>query len=403
MSFEIDGVTWTPKTTIEHANSIMNKINSLLQENDIKDDDGNLMQLKKNYSNAMWLLTLGAASVVAENDTLLSAAINSFNIPLCDDAQIENLLPIAAVERNAGSYSTLKLTVTASLTGECSIPKGTKAPFGDVNFVVQDDVIIPVGESKEIETKCDTLGAVTVLKGEVTAFEDPITNLESVINEESSVPGTKAETINDLRQKIVLGNTIKYTLDGCRDALEILTGVSYARIYFNYNTTEETTLAGGVKLKPRHAYIVIYGESDLIAETYAQYMSAPTQNAEDASEEVKKVQNWITTSGQTVPIYYDLASEKDIYVKVVLKKTSDNSDQVVNQIKRILIESSASWEIGESVTALLTSVPFADITFAEVAYTLVSADGVTYDNVVDTGCNVLARIKDENIIVEQLE
>ena len=107
MAFEIDGETWQPQTAVEHADHIIDEINRLLQENNIQDASGNVIQLNKNFSNALYLLTLGDGQRFADNDAKLSKAINSFNIELCDDAQIENLLPIAAITRNPGSYSKL--------------------------------------------------------------------------------------------------------------------------------------------------------------------------------------------------------------------------------------------------------------------------------------------------------
>lgn len=491
MSFEIDGETWMPKSAIEHASSIMGKINQLLQENNITDDNGNIIQLSQNYSNALYLLSLGDGERFADNDTKLSAAINSFNIELCDDAQLENLLPIAAVSRNPGSYSTLRLTVTASTTGACTIPAGTKAPFNEVNFITQTDVIISAGATQIIDTVCDTIGPVAVLTGEVTAFEGSIANLESVENLESSVPGTSEESTNELRERIIAGDTIKYSLDGCKTALEELTGITYARVYFNYNTSKTITLSGGVVLQPRTAYIVVHGSSDELAKTYAEYMNAPTQNSPIAkgtystvsitittgtggkatvpatttvtyngikykinsaltinasssatatftattvgpnnvpayaitaldqtitnvesvtnrsaaipgTNDPKHSQNWITDSGQAIPIYYDDAQEKNIFVKVYLKADAEDSDQVENQIKRDLIIASAKWKIGEAVTQLLTSAPFVDCTYTDVAYTEVSSDGTTWTQIEETGCNIIPRVSDGTIIIEQL-
>ena len=155
MSFNINGETWEPKTALQHADLIIDKINELLQENNIKDKDGNTAQLKKNYGNALYLLALGDGSRLAENDEQLSKAIDSFNIELCDDQQIQNLLPIAAITRNPGSYSTLQLVAKASDDGDCVIPAGTKAPFNDVNFVTQTETVISAGSTQIIETqKC---------------------------------------------------------------------------------------------------------------------------------------------------------------------------------------------------------------------------------------------------------
>lgn len=282
MSFEIDGKTWIPQSASEHTNSILERVNAILQEEGVTDEKGEVVQLKASYGNALYLLALGDGNRVSLNDEKLSKAINSFNIELCDDTQIQNLLPIAAMTRNAGSKSTLLLTATAADSGECVIPAGTKAPYGDVNFVVTQTVTIPAGNFALVPTVCDTVGAVTVLTGEVTAFDTSIANLESVENRESSVPGTNPETVPELRQRLLRGDTIRYTTDGCKNELEALTGVSYARVYFNYDPVNSLTLPGDVILQPRHAYIVIYGDSDKIAETYVRFMSAQTQNDPNA-------------------------------------------------------------------------------------------------------------------------
>lgn len=491
MSFEINGETWKPQSSLDHATNIVERINILLQENNILDSNGNVVQLQQNYGNALYLLALGDGHKFEENDKKLSAAINSFNIELCDDKQIENLLPIAAVTRNQGSYSTLMLAVTASTDGNCVIPAGTLAPYGNVNFVVPNEVIVSAGTTQLVNTVCDTLGPVAVLSGEITSFDVQIANLESVVNSTSSVPGVAPETTNQLRQRLIEGDTIKYTLDGCKGALEEQTGINYARIYFNYNTDTTLTLQGGVVLQPRTAYIVIDGDSDKIAQTYATYMSAPTQNSPiatgtksvvtvqvtassdgsaiipigttatyngytfETTEEVtipansvadveltcteigqvvvpafaissfdetienvssvinenaaipgqddpKKSQNWITGSGQSIPIYYDKAQNKTVFVKVVLKANAENDTQIENQIKRDLILASANWQIGEEVTQILTSAPFVNCSYTDVAYTLVSEDGLTWSNIIDVGCNVIPWVSDTTITVEQL-
>lgn len=491
MSFKIDGEEWTPKTASEHSAELIEKINALLQENNVTDDDGNIVQLSESFANAFYLICLANAAKFQANDEKLTKAINSFNIELCDDQQIENLLPIAAISRNPGSYSTLNLTVTASDSGKAVIPAGTRAPFGDYYFVVDTDHTIEAGTTQIVETTCDTVGAVAVLTGEVTAFETQIANVESVQNNESSVPGVDAETTNELRQRLITGNTIKYTLDGCKSALEELTGVTYARVYFNYNTTTQMTLPGGVILEPRTAYLVIHGANDQIAETYAEYMSAPTQNspiaeatystvelditagaagdatvpagtsaeyegfifqnAEEITVEAGKTvtaeftctvtgavnvpantiteftekitnvdsvinstaavpghdnpaksQDWITSSGQAITIKYDDATEKNVFVKIVLKSDADSGTQITNQLKRDLIAASSGWGIGQAVTSMNTSSPFVDCTYTDVAYTLVSSDKKTWTNLVEIECNTIPRVSDGSIFVEQL-
>lgn len=491
MSFNINGVTWTPKTALEHADLIIDKINELLQENNVTDKDGNIVFLRKNYGNALYLLALGDGQQFADNDAALSKAIDSFNIELCDDQQIENLLPIAAITRNPGSYSTLKLTVTASEDGDCVVPAGTRAPFENMNFVTQTEAIIQAGHSQTLETVADVIGPVVVLSGEVTSFDAEIANLETVINNESSVPGNAAETTTSLRKRILKGQTIPYSLDGVKLALEELTGINHARVYFNYNVEGELTLPGNIEIDARTAYIVINGQSDQLAETYARYMSAPTQNAPDASdtgtyttvvitvtadengatvpegttfsydgvtfvnssevviaandsaditftaEEVGPViipagaitefdsaiegvslissaastpgiprtaytQNYTTASGQIIPIKYDKAMDVSVFVKVFIAAGADSENQVQDQIKRDLIKASASWQIGESVTTLITSVPFDGCTYTTIAYTQVSTDGVNWGNIIAVPANAIPHLNDDTISIEVL-
>lgn len=491
MGFKIDDTEWLPQTTQEHATAWMEEINALLEANNVTDENGDIVKLSQSFASALYLQILAGASRLEKNDEKLNAGINSLNVEACDDQQIENLLPIAAITRNTGSYSTLTLTVTADAENVCVIPAGTKAPFKNVNFVVQTQIILQPGTTQNIATVCDTIGATVVLKGEITAFETQIPNLAGVVNNVSSIPGNNAETTASLRQRIIKGNTIPYSLDGVKIALEELTGVNNARVFFNYNTSGTLTLAGGIELQPRTAYVVINGESESIAETYARYMNAPTQNAPGASstgsrttvevlvtagggdaavpkgtsflydgmtflsDEEKTIaagstasvgftavdvgpvtipagavtafdtsienaanitnrasvpgtaktaysQNYISGSGQAIPVKYDKAENEVVFVKVFIAKTGESGSQIENQIKRDLIAASASWIIGQNITSLLTSAPFADCTYTEVAYTQVSRDGENWVNLIETSVNAIPRVSDDTITVEAL-
>ena len=490
MSFTIDDKTWVPETVNEHAVAWMEQINALLEANDVRDSEGNIIKLSQNFASALYLQVLAGSDRLAENDQKLQKAINSFNIELCDDQQIENLLPIASITRNPGSYSTLVLTCTASEDGVCTIPAGTKAPYGDVNFVVQTETVIQPGQTQNVNTVCDTIGVYAVLTGEVTSFDTQIANLENVINNVSSVPGNAAETTASLRRRILRGQTVPYSIDGVKLALEELTGINHARVYLNVDPDADLTLPGGIVISPRTAYIVINGSSAKLAETYARYMSAQTQNAPGSSptgsyttvdlvftagesdatviegtsfvydgftfenspatvvpagttktitftatevgavtipsgsistayfsppienivnvsneasvpgeEKTAYTQDYITSSGQLLPIKYDVASNQTVFVKVMLASGNDDTPEIRNQIKRDLIASSASWVIGESITSLVTGAVFADCTYADIAYTQVSTDGSNWVNMITVAANVIPRISDATIIV----
>lgn len=184
-------------------------------------------------------------------------------------------------------------------------------------------------------------------------------------------------------------------------ALEDLTGVNYARIYFNFNVDEDMTLPGDIVVPPRHAYIIIDGVSDEIADTYVEYMNAPTLNAVEG--ERAHTQNYVSTSGQIVPVMYDDASEQNVYVKIFLEKGAEEGVSVENQLKRDLITSSAAWGIGHDVNSLLVSKPFININYTSVSYCQVSLDGEAWSNTIEIGCNVIPRVTDATIEVEALE
>ena len=400
----IDGTTWQPKGAQTHTNELMEKVNAILQSKNIRDDDGNIIQLKANFANAFYLLALACGQKMSEEDVELQKGLESLIVELCDSQQIENLLPIAGIQRNTGSYSTLVLTCTASDSNPCTIPAGTRAPFGDYFFVVQNDVTIPAGESAEVPTICDTVGPIVVLTGEIDQFETTIANLDNVTNLESSIPGTSAETTAELRRRIEKGETINAGTDGLKYALEALSGISYARVYFNYNTSATITLPGGVVVQPRTAYIVVFGASAATAgvpDLYWKYMTAPTQNAPGATETAHSGDH-VTPSGQSVTIYWDEATEEQIYVKIYLTADAETGSSVETALKQDLIESSADWEIGGELTSTILNKPFIDIDYTKVAYVKVSSDGNTWSDVLTIGANVVPRIQDANITVESL-
>ena len=58
MSIEINGETWKPQTINEHAVAWMEGINTLLEENNVKDSSGNIIKLSQNFANALYLQVL---------------------------------------------------------------------------------------------------------------------------------------------------------------------------------------------------------------------------------------------------------------------------------------------------------------------------------------------------------
>jgi hypothetical protein len=92
-----------------------------------------------------------------------------------------------------------------------------------------------------------------------------------------------------------------------------------------------------------------------------------------------------------------------VFIKIVLAKGADFSQETQNQLKTDLIKASASWELGSEVTSLLAGGALLNITYTDVLYCKVSEDGETWGDNINLGCNVVARVLDSTIEIEQSE
>jgi hypothetical protein len=309
MSFEVDGSTWTPKTALVHAQEILSLTNAALDSSS---------QIAQNTTNILWLLMLGIGNKFQTYDTVLEQAKNSFDLINCDDSQISNLLPVAGTSKQPAQYSALGITVVASSVGSVVLAAGYHVKVEGLSnyFLVQEDVTVAAGTSQDITVYADTLGAIEVAAGTVTGFLESVANLSSVTNPAAALPGNAEETTLQVRRRLALGKVFEVSVDGCAHAIASLPGITYAKVYFNvdpsntttipwYNGTIETTLS----VPPRTAQIVISGYSDSLAATYLARLLAPTQGA--------RYQNYTLSSGQVVEVKYETTKSFAIFLHFV--------------------------------------------------------------------------------------
>lgn len=317
MSFEIDGSTWTPKTSLVHAQEILSLTNAQLDSSS---------QIAQNTANVLWLLMLGIGNKFAKADTVLEQAKNSFDIINCDDEQISNLLPITGTQKQAAQYSSLGITVVAASTGSVVLAAGYHVKVeGLANyFLVQEDVTIAAGQSLDITVYADTLGGIEVAANTVTGFVESVANLASVSNPAAALPGNAEETTLQVRRRLALGQVFEVSVDGCARALANLPGITYAKVYFNidpsntttipwYNGSAETTLT----IPARTAQIVINGYSDSLAATYLARLLAPTQGS--------YTQEYTLSSGQVWPVKYEKTKSFLVYLHFVFDATTTDT------------------------------------------------------------------------------
>ena len=366
MSFTVNGVTWTAKTASEHAQTQLDVINAGRQSR------GETL-LVASPNNAIWLELLAAGSLQQAYDEELYQASTSLNPSLCDDTQVLNLLPLSGTSRIPATYSTVGISVTAGSGGDAIVPAGTLAPFTTINFTTNVLTTVPAGTTVIIQATADTAGNYLATVGTITKFTQTIPNVQTVTNATNSTQGSVIESIASIRRRIISGTgTINWDLDGTILAIRALQGIIFANVYFNPDTITNLTLPGGFIVKPRNCRILIQG-SDVtgkLATTYAERQTSPTEGAYS--------ENWISLSGQAIPIFYDIAVDQPVYVKVYYDPNKPQSSGFDALIKEIIVNLSSTVTIGQAITSQMLSEALNGFNYATITGITVSNDDATF-------------------------
>jgi len=365
MSYTVLGSTWTPKTALEHAQNMLDAINVSLAPLNIT--------LVPALSNVIWLICLGVGAIASVFDQTLAVAKDSFDISLCDDDQILNLLPIAGTSLLPGTYSSLVVQFTATSGGSLVVPTGTHVKIANQTalFLVSTGATVPASTTVSFDTVCDTLGPINVAASQVTGINETLTNFGSVANSAAAIAGSDQETVGEVRARLLLGETTLTTVNGFRTALLALPGITDATVWFNYSPDTNLDLGVLPTLEPRTLYITLIGSSTEIAETYSRYMLAPTQGT-GVDPGTWESQNFTTLSGQAVDVFYTTATAFDIYVNIYVSNTDTLVPGYGTQIKEMVAALSSEVLVGKPVTqefilAHITDTPYAVVTGAEVS------------------------------------
>lgn len=382
MSFEINGITWTPETADLHAQDILNAMNALLSAQ-------GLPTVSATPANALWLFMLAVGSKEQTQDDDLSAAINSFNLALCSDQQILNLLPIAGTSLIPGAFTLVNLKVTAG-GGTTVVPSGTILPYGSVNFLTTSGISLTTSGVGFVNAQCDTLGPIVVPASGLTAFGVNIPNLSSVYNPTAGVTGRNTETADEARQRLILGQTIGFNLNGVQMALQSIPGITAAKVWFNIDTVNNLVLTGGTVVPPRHCRIIVAGSDTsgtMIASNYLQRITCPTDGA--------SFQTYTFLSGQVFDVFYDTAVTQNVYVKVYYDNTQPTQSGFETLIDEIL--AALTFDIGQTISSETIIEALVGFQYASIIGATVSLDGVTYSNKVLINGNAVPGIS--NVVV----
>ncbi len=142
------------------------------------------------------------------------------------------LVGVSRIEASSATAHFL-ITLSAARSTAITVPKGTRiTPGGDVYFALDEDTIIPAGETTAtVEGSClatgDSGNGFTV--GEISKIVDPIGYVDTITNTTASDGGADRESDDNLRERIREAPE-KYSTAGSKGAYEYWTKTASALI-----------------------------------------------------------------------------------------------------------------------------------------------------------------------------
>lgn len=317
---EIDGIEYAERTPLENAYDMISYINQYCADNDIKNSKGELVQIDTNPGNPLYMLLFGFAYLLSVIQRLIVSAANSLNIGRASNSQLLNLAEIANVRRRAATKTTMEVFVNCpeDAEGDCIIDTYASISYssGDKSLILHpiSAVTIEPGTGKNIVLEAEDYTQLTIPEGTLEGFDAPILNLGTFYNY-AAIAGHDVEEIASLRSRIQRREDAVGRIDRCINALLQLPGVVHANIYYNFHY-ERTYVQGGISVPPRHAALFVQGYNEDIARTFYCYMSCLTVG--EGREDVI-TQNYVTQSGQFIPVYIIPPTFIPIHIKISLK------------------------------------------------------------------------------------
>lgn len=369
---ELDGIEYNVKTPEENTDDVIAYINDYCAENNIKNSLGEIINIAKNEANPLYMMFFGFSYLTTVLQKLIYSAGCANSVPESSDRQLLNIADISHVKRNAATKTVILGTVYANLQDagavDCQITRQLTATVvtGSYNLVFHPafDILIPIGEARQIVLIAETYGSYNVSANTITAFDTDVPGFRSMTTLASS-PGQNQESIASLRARIQRRTVQGTQADRASEAIQSLDGVSLCNIYFNESpSTTQTIGTRQIPVPPRTALLLVQGYSDDIAKTFFSHMICPTVGADLPSSVGAYSQNYTTRSSQVLPVWVVPPAQVPIYIKVYVYETLTYAQ--VQGIKDVVCSLSSALSIGQSVSSKMVmdivSQAYKDIT-----------------------------------------
>lgn len=155
------------------------------------------------------LFLLSIADVIIQQRTAINLAAQQNLLSYAQGGYLDALGQLLAVERMAESkaVTTIEFTLSQALGSVYTIPAGTQVTNGVVTFETDEDLLIPIGQTKgEVSASCTVAGPVgnDYLAGQISTIVTPMTFVSGAQNTTITTGGADAESDPDFADRIRL-------------------------------------------------------------------------------------------------------------------------------------------------------------------------------------------------------
>lgn len=155
------------------------------------------------------LFLLSIADVIIQQRTAINLAAQQNLLSYAQGGYLDALGQLLAAERMAESkaVTTIEFTLSQALGSVYTIPAGTQVTNGVVTFETDEDLLIPIGQTKgEVSASCTVAGPVgnDYLAGQINTIVTPMTFVSGAQNTTITTGGADAESDPDFADRIRL-------------------------------------------------------------------------------------------------------------------------------------------------------------------------------------------------------
>lgn len=155
------------------------------------------------------LFLLSIADVIIQQRTAINLAAQQNLLSYAQGGYLDALGQLLAVERMAESkaVTTIEFTLSQALGSVYTIPAGTQVTNGVVTFETDEDLLIPIGQTKgEVPASCTVAGPVgnDYLAGQISTIVTPMTFVSGAQNTTITTGGADAESDPNFADRIRL-------------------------------------------------------------------------------------------------------------------------------------------------------------------------------------------------------